>query len=100
MRPVVMTALRDDLRRAAGRVRRRSGCETRQPMAVATAAGMFPSTLLSRLLVVPVFYLALDDAEAQLRWRDHARSDGNRARGAARGHAPPLAGARSRVFAP
>ncbi len=29
-------------------------------MAVATAAGMFSSTLLT-LLIVPVFYLALDD---------------------------------------
>jgi hypothetical protein len=35
-------------------------------MAVATAAGMFSSTLLT-LLVVPVFYLALEDAIAWLR---------------------------------
>ena len=36
------------------------GAETRAPMAVATAAGMFSSMLLT-LLIVPVFYLLLDD---------------------------------------
>jgi len=35
------------------------GSETRAPMAVATAAGMFSSTLLT-LLIVPVFYLVLE----------------------------------------
>jgi HAE1 family hydrophobic/amphiphilic exporter-1 len=34
-------------------------------MAVATAGGMFSSTLLT-LLVVPVFYLVIDDANAWL----------------------------------
>ena len=34
--------------------------ETRAPMAVATAAGMFSSMLLT-LLIVPVLYLLLDD---------------------------------------
>jgi len=50
-------------------------------MAIATAAGMFTSTLLT-LLVVPVFYLALDDlkrflsdpAAALARVRELARS--------------------------
>ena len=43
------------------------GSESRAPMAVATAAGMFSSTLLT-LLVVPVFYLLFDDAaEAVMR---------------------------------
>ena len=37
------------------------GAETRAPMAVATAPGMFSSMLLT-LLVVPVFYLLFDDA--------------------------------------
>jgi HAE1 family hydrophobic/amphiphilic exporter-1 len=37
------------------------GSETRAPMAVATAAGMFSSMMLT-LLVVPVFYLLFDDA--------------------------------------
>jgi len=42
------------------------GAETRAPMGVATAAGMFSSTLLT-LLVVPVFYLVLDDGVDWLR---------------------------------
>jgi HAE1 family hydrophobic/amphiphilic exporter-1 len=37
------------------------GSESRAPMAVATAAGMFSSTVLT-LLLVPVFYLMFDDA--------------------------------------
>ena len=37
------------------------GSETRAPMAIATGAGMFSSMLLT-LLIVPVFYLAIDDA--------------------------------------
>jgi HAE1 family hydrophobic/amphiphilic exporter-1 len=37
------------------------GAETRAPMAVAVAAGMFSSTLLT-LVVVPVFYLVVDDS--------------------------------------
>ena len=41
-------------------------------MAVATAAGMFSSTLLT-LLVVPVFYLVIDDAADWLRQRWRAR---------------------------
>jgi len=39
------------------------GSETRAPMAVATAAGMFTSMLLT-LLIVPVFYLALEAVRA------------------------------------
>jgi len=37
------------------------GAETRKPMAIATGAGMFSSLVLT-LLVVPVFYIKLDDA--------------------------------------
>jgi len=36
------------------------GAETRAPMAVATAMGMFSSTMLT-LLFVPVFYVLIDD---------------------------------------
>jgi len=36
------------------------GSESRQPMAVVTAAGMFSSTLLT-LLVVPALYIVLAD---------------------------------------
>ena len=42
-------------------------------MALATAAGMFSSTLLT-LLVVPVFYLAIDDAVEWLKSRLRSRS--------------------------
>jgi HAE1 family hydrophobic/amphiphilic exporter-1 len=42
------------------------GAETRAPMAIATAAGMTSSMLLT-LLVVPVFYLKLDDAVEAVR---------------------------------
>ena len=61
MRPVLMTAISmifGVLPAAAGIG---PGAETRAPMAIATAAGMFSSTLLT-LLVVPLFYLLLDDA--------------------------------------
>jgi hypothetical protein len=44
------------------------GAETRQSMAVVVAAGMVSSTLLT-LLVVPAFYLVLDDLVEQLRTR-------------------------------
>ena len=42
------------------------GAESRRPMAVATAAGMLSSTALT-LVVVPVFYVALEDAILWLR---------------------------------
>ena len=44
------------------------GAETRAPMAVASGAGMLSSTVLT-LLVVPVFYLVLDDGMEWLRAR-------------------------------
>jgi HAE1 family hydrophobic/amphiphilic exporter-1 len=44
------------------------GAETRAPMAVAVAAGMFSSTLLT-LIVVPVFYVVLDDGVEWARGR-------------------------------
>jgi HAE1 family hydrophobic/amphiphilic exporter-1 len=42
------------------------GAETRAPMAVATAAGMFTSMCLT-LLIVPVFYLALESIRSYFR---------------------------------
>jgi hypothetical protein len=42
-------------------------------MAVATAAGMFSSTILT-LVVVPVLYLVLDDLSEWLRGRGRRRS--------------------------
>jgi HAE1 family hydrophobic/amphiphilic exporter-1 len=37
------------------------GAESRAPMAIATAAGMLSSTVLT-LLIVPLFYVLIDDA--------------------------------------
>jgi len=65
MRPVLMTAISMILGVAPAAFGIGPGSETRAPMAVATGAGMFSSTLLT-LLVVPVFYLVLDDAVEKL----------------------------------
>jgi HAE1 family hydrophobic/amphiphilic exporter-1 len=62
MRPVVMTALAMIFGVLPAAFGIGPGAETRAPMAVATAAGMFTSTLLT-LLVVPVFYLAVERAK-------------------------------------
>jgi HAE1 family hydrophobic/amphiphilic exporter-1 len=70
MRPVLMTAFSMIFGVLPAALGVGPGSESRQPMAVATAAGMFSSALLT-LLVVPVFYLVLDDVAEQLRrrWR-------------------------------
>ena len=60
MRPVLMTAFSMIFGVLPAALGLGPGSETRAPMAVATAAGMFSSTLLT-LVVVPVFYLVLDD---------------------------------------
>jgi HAE1 family hydrophobic/amphiphilic exporter-1 len=66
MRPVMMTALAMIFGVLPAAFGVGPGAETRAPMAVATAAGMLTSMLLT-LLVVPVFYLALDDLSAWIR---------------------------------
>ena len=66
MRPVLMTAVSMMLGVLPAAVGIGPGAETRAPMAVATGAGMLSSVLLT-LLVVPVFYVALDDAVEWLR---------------------------------
>jgi HAE1 family hydrophobic/amphiphilic exporter-1 len=73
MRPVLMTAFSMIFGVLPAAIGVGPGSESRQPMAVATAAGMFSSTLLT-LLVVPVFYLVLDDATEWLRGRVRRRS--------------------------
>jgi HAE1 family hydrophobic/amphiphilic exporter-1 len=60
MRPVLMTAIAMIFGVLPAAVGVGPGAETRAPMAIATAAGMFSSLVLT-LLVVPVFYLKLDD---------------------------------------
>jgi HAE1 family hydrophobic/amphiphilic exporter-1 len=61
MRPVLMTAISMIFGVLPAAVGIGPGAESRAPMAIATAMGMFSSTLLT-LLVVPVFYLLMDDA--------------------------------------
>jgi len=61
MRPVLMTAVSMIFGVLPAALGLGPGAESRAPMAIATAAGMFSSTLLT-LLVVPVFYLLFDDA--------------------------------------
>ncbi len=60
MRPVLMTALSMIFGVLPAAIGLGPGAETRAPMAVAVAAGMLSSTLLT-LIVVPVFYVVLDD---------------------------------------
>src|SRR5258705_5828852 len=60
IRPVLMTALAMIFGVLPAALGVGPGSETRAPMAIATAAGMLSSTVLT-LLVVPVFYIALDD---------------------------------------
>ena len=66
MRPVLMTALSMIFGVLPAAVGLGPGSESRAPMAIATAAGMFSSTLLT-LLIVPLFYLVLDDAAEWLK---------------------------------
>jgi multidrug efflux pump subunit AcrB len=61
MRPVLMTSVAMIFGVLPAAVGVGPGAETRQSMAVAVAAGMVSSTMLT-LLVVPAFYLVLDDA--------------------------------------
>ena len=61
MRPVLMTAVSMIFGVLPAALGIGPGAESRAPMAVATAMGMFSATLLT-LLVVPVFYLLIDDA--------------------------------------
>jgi len=66
MRPVLMTALAMIFGAAPAALGIGPGAESRAPMAVAAAVGMISSTALT-LLVVPVFYLVLDDGVDWLR---------------------------------
>ena len=64
MRPVLMTGLSMIFGVLPAALGLGPGAETRAPMAIATATGMLSSMLLT-LLVIPVFYLLIDDgAEA------------------------------------
>jgi HAE1 family hydrophobic/amphiphilic exporter-1 len=72
MRPVLMTALSMIFGVLPAALGIGPGAETRAPMAVATAAGMFSSMLLT-LLIVPLFYLVLERIrETFVQWRKGA----------------------------
>ncbi len=66
MRPVLMTAISMVFGVLPAATGLGPGAESRRPMAVATAAGMLSSTALT-LLVVPVFYVTLEDGIAWAR---------------------------------
>ncbi len=66
MRPVLMTAISMIFGVLPAAVGFGPGAESRRPMAVATASGMISSTVLT-LLVVPVFYILIDDASDALK---------------------------------
>jgi HAE1 family hydrophobic/amphiphilic exporter-1 len=68
MRPVLMTALSMIFGVLPAAIGVGPGAESRAPMAVAVAAGMLSSTVLT-LLVVPVFYITLDDGVEWLKVR-------------------------------
>jgi HAE1 family hydrophobic/amphiphilic exporter-1 len=61
MRPVLMTAISMIFGVLPAAVGVGPGAESRAPMGIATGVGMLSSTILT-LVVVPVFYLALEDA--------------------------------------
>jgi HAE1 family hydrophobic/amphiphilic exporter-1 len=73
MRPVLMTAIAMIFGAAPAALGIGPGAETRSPMAMAAMAGMISSTALT-LLVVPVFYLMLDDGIVWLRGRLRRRA--------------------------
>ena len=60
MRPVLMTAISMIFGVLPAAIGFGPGSESRAPMAIATALGMFSSTMLT-LLFVPVFYILVDD---------------------------------------
>src|SRR4029077_19277122 len=60
MRPVLMTAIAMIFGVLPAAFGVGPGAETRAPMAIATAVGMLTSLVLT-LLIVPVFYLKLDE---------------------------------------
>jgi HAE1 family hydrophobic/amphiphilic exporter-1 len=65
MRPVLMTALSMIFGVLPAALGVGPGSESRQPMAIATAAGMISSTLLT-LVIVPVFYVWIEERVEQV----------------------------------
>lgn len=65
LRPILMTSAAMVLGMLPTAISNSDGSEFRSPMAIAVIGGVISSTLLS-LVVVPVFYLALEDLKARL----------------------------------
>jgi multidrug efflux pump subunit AcrB len=65
LRPILMTSAAMVLGMLPTAVSNGEGSEFRAPMAIAVIGGVVSSTLLS-LIVVPVFYLAIESLKAQL----------------------------------
>ncbi len=87
MRPVLMTGVSMIFGVLPAAIGLGPGAETRAPLAVATAAGMFSSMLLT-LVVVPVVYVLIDDGFEWLR-RLLRREAGRESGAGGRGHPPP-----------
>jgi hydrophobic/amphiphilic exporter-1 (mainly G- bacteria), HAE1 family len=68
LRPILMTSAAMVLGMLPTAISRGEGSEFRAPMAIAVIGGVISSTLLS-LVVVPAFYLAIENAKAWLRAR-------------------------------
>jgi hydrophobe/amphiphile efflux-1 (HAE1) family protein len=66
LRPILMTSAAMVLGMLPTAVNQGDGSEFRAPMAIAVIGGVVSSTLLS-LIVVPVFYLAIEDSKDRLR---------------------------------
>jgi len=94
MRPVLMTALSMIFGVLPAAFGIGPGAETRAPMAVATGFGMLSSMLLT-LLVVPLFYVFLDDAASFARTLP-ARLRGRSARTPAQATSRPARGESAR----
>jgi HAE1 family hydrophobic/amphiphilic exporter-1 len=98
MRPVLMTAISMIFGVLPAAVGVGPGAESRAPMGIATGVGMLSSTALT-LVVVPVFYLALEDAILWVRAFPRRFRRGM-ARGGRAGTDPTLGGASSPVASP
>jgi multidrug efflux pump subunit AcrB len=70
LRPILMTSAAMILGMLPTALNRGEGSEFRGPMAIAVIGGVISSTLLS-LVVVPVFYLAIENLKARLARRMH-----------------------------
>jgi multidrug efflux pump subunit AcrB len=84
LRPILMTSAAMVLGMLPTAVSKAEGSEFRAPMAIAVIGGVISSTLLS-LIVVPVFYLAIENLKAWL--PRFARRVGSFLPGRSRSHA-------------